>query len=1030
MSITTDSRPTGARISCTRCAPLLVAIIGLSLGVSARSDESTSAPSVPSGKAARDADGGRSGGAPSGDRSRRSRRKPRPDGQAPAELSPSKSDAKSDAKSGADSDIKSDAKQSTPSDDSPSGDSPRGTKQPSDASVAPKSAGSALAPRAKHPKSEKLRFQFRFQPWKDVLDWFADQADLSLVMDAPPQGTFNYSDSRDYTPAEAIDLLNSVLLTKGYTLIRRDRMLMLINLEDGIPPNLISTVPVDSLDTKGDFELVSVLFNLEKLRPEEAEVEIKKLIGPQGSAVALTKSRQILVTETVGRLKAIRSVLMRIEKPEGAGSGLQIIELKIARSEDVLPVVRQLLEIPEDKSVAVDGSIRVASEAGSNRLVVSGRPEKVARAVEVIKGLDVSEPGANPAGRAASSPQLEVYSIGASDPQAVLAIIQTMLAGQSEVRLTIDPKTNSLVAMARPSQHATIRATLAQLQREGQHVEVIRLSRVDPQTAVLSINKLFSDAKGNAPQVDADPTTRQLMIRGTEAQILQIRGLLEKMGESLGSATTGQGGRMRTVPMSPEMARSVLEQAEQLWPTMRTNKIRVVRPSTTRPEGGSSDGALAPPSTQLREIKPSHDSPPAIKPPAELPTPPATKPPASNEKPADPPRPVAERRSPAMPGGARIWFVADEKPASIAPAAKEPPPIVVVPGPDGLIITSDDPEALDEFERLLTKLSEAPAAVGPDVTVFYLKHAKAQAIAETLDLIIAGGTVNSTPSGGSDTAGAASAPPRLGAGRRPLITGAVKITPDQRLNALLVQANRADVDSIEQLLKILDQKESPEDISVAPKPRMIPVLHSRAQEIADILKQVYADRMIENPAAAPGRQPFMLPFMMGGMRGQQQPQPKRDDVAKVSIGVDTRTNTLIVAATDPMFEEVKQLVEQLDVAAGDQDQTVRVVTLHHTSSSAIERALTAIAGDKVEMKNGGQASADQGAQQGYQPPWQNRNGRRTRGGQGGQFGQGGQGGNPAFNGPGQPQMGQPGQPNFGGGGRRYRGGQSGAGPYQ
>ena len=66
-------------------------------------------------------------------------------------------------------------------------------------------------------KAEKLRFQFRFQPWKDVLDWFAQQADLSLVIpETTPQGTFNYSDTREYTPAEAIDLLNSVLQTKGY----------------------------------------------------------------------------------------------------------------------------------------------------------------------------------------------------------------------------------------------------------------------------------------------------------------------------------------------------------------------------------------------------------------------------------------------------------------------------------------------------------------------------------------------------------------------------------------------------------------------------------------------------------------------------------------------------------------------------------------------------------------------------------------------------------------------------------------------
>ena len=43
-------------------------------------------------------------------------------------------------------------------------------------------------------------------PWADVLQWFAEQAGLSLVMNAPPQGTFNYTDDHEYTPAEAIDL--------------------------------------------------------------------------------------------------------------------------------------------------------------------------------------------------------------------------------------------------------------------------------------------------------------------------------------------------------------------------------------------------------------------------------------------------------------------------------------------------------------------------------------------------------------------------------------------------------------------------------------------------------------------------------------------------------------------------------------------------------------------------------------------------------------------------------------------------------
>ena len=39
------------------------------------------------------------------------------------------------------------------------------------------------------------------------------------MMDAPPPGTFNYSNEKEYTADEAIDLLNWVLMAKGYKLV-------------------------------------------------------------------------------------------------------------------------------------------------------------------------------------------------------------------------------------------------------------------------------------------------------------------------------------------------------------------------------------------------------------------------------------------------------------------------------------------------------------------------------------------------------------------------------------------------------------------------------------------------------------------------------------------------------------------------------------------------------------------------------------------------------------------------------------------
>src|SRR5690606_5200011 len=161
-------------------------------------------------------------------------------------------------------------------------------------------------------ESRRLKFSFRFQPWSDVLEWFAQQADLSLVLDAPPPGTFNYTDNREYTVPEAIDLINGVLLTKGYTLVRRERMLMVLNLTDGLPMELLPPIESEALDTRGGLELVSVVSALEGRDATEAEPEIKPLLGPHGPTAAMPRRRHLVVTDRGGKMRWIAAVIESI----------------------------------------------------------------------------------------------------------------------------------------------------------------------------------------------------------------------------------------------------------------------------------------------------------------------------------------------------------------------------------------------------------------------------------------------------------------------------------------------------------------------------------------------------------------------------------------------------------------------------------------------------------------------------------------------------------------------------------------------
>jgi len=189
----------------------------------------------------------------------------------------------------------------------------------------------------------------------------------------------------------------------------------------------------------------------------------------------------------------------------------------------------------------------------------------------------------------------------------------------------------------------------------------------------------------------------------------------------------------------------------------------------------------------------------------------------------------------------------------------------------------------------------------------------------------------------------------------------LRITPDARLNALIVRANPIDLELIQELLGILDQVESPEEVLAQPKPRLIPVHNTQADEIVSILKEVYSDRIgasssSRNSRGFGGMPPFMMMFggaqssrRSTGGRSSSSSSQSAEEPQTMSLGVDARTNSVIVSAPEPLFAEVKELIEQLDIAAVESNQTMRVVTLHKASLTAVEEALTSLMGDSVQV---------------------------------------------------------------------------------
>ncbi len=632
-------------------------------------------------------------------------------------------------------------------------------------------------------------------------------------------------------------------------------------------------------------------------RGAERQVRAYPLRSADPSA-ALTVVRSLLPSVTItvdsnsGSLVAnvlstehekIAQALTQLESSAGEGQAaqVQVYELRTADPKGAYSALSNML--------ANRSGVRISLDPSTQRIVAWAPPaqqEVIRQAIDAMDGADA---------KGAAARRLEVYPLGEADSQTVVNVLDALRGDMPDARLIQDAKSGQLAALARDEEHAMIRAAIERLQSSAPQVQVFSLSEVDPRAASFAVRNLFdNDRSGSRPRVDADVEQQRLYVRATKEQLGEIKKLLLQMGETSLAVDQGSQKRLRVVSLPSARARAALAEIQRIWPQLRPNAVRVVTPSAVAPLlRQSSEPRSNPP---LERPSGASESPPA--PPQEKPggggddagAPPATESPQLTQA---APEPILSRPQ---------------------PTTGEAPPIIVAPGRDSVTIASDDPEALDQFEKLLRTFSGQAARGGREFNVFALKSAEATQVAQTLAKLF-----------GQDAL-------------RPSIFSNVAIVADERLNAVIVKASPSDLATIESLLEALDTFDVPESL-LANKTKRLAFEHARATDIETIIRDLYQAQLTSGST----RKQFPVP---SGLTREQAAVFEQLNAAAsgpvMTLSVDEGTNSLIVVAPGPLLNEVEQLAHSLDTPLRNAQHTVRVLALENISTEALERAMKLI----------------------------------------------------------------------------------------
>jgi type II secretory pathway component GspD/PulD (secretin) len=253
--------------------------------------------------------------------------------------------------------------------------------------------------------------------------------------------------------------------------------------------------------------------------------------------------------------------------------------------------------------------------------------------------------------------------------------------------------------------------------------------------------------------------------------------------------------------------------------------------------------------------------------------------------------------------------------------------VVITVQQGGLVIASQDTESARRGGKPPDDAQRAGCSEHEEFTVFYLKFVPAAVAAALVQEVLGAAEIRAAGEAVAAVAACwAISRPECSATwavgcweacwvAEAAVAAAVRVAgrsrsrPMSRLNALFVRASATDLEMVEELLRIIDREASPEDVQTNAPPRFILVFNTSADEVAAVVKQVYANRLVAD-AGGQQRQPSPEEFLRalrGGGRGGQGggKQEVKSEPAKITVGVDARSNSLIVSAPEPLFLEMQ-----------------------------------------------------------------------------------------------------------------------------
>lgn len=841
----------------------------------------------------------------------------------------------------------------------------------------------------------KVGFQFRQQGWVDLVRWLSDITDEPIDWQELPADTVNLVSPERLSVSETVDLFNRHLLTRGYTMLRLDGGITIVN-TGRIDPGMVQRLSVDALETTGDHTFVRVLLDAGWLSAEKLAEELQAMLSPAGKLTPLATTNRLEAMDVAVNLRIIAKLLGEERDAASRDALAPEFRLRHIPAEEAKTLLEDFLGVKEEKAAPMTpeqmqmmqrmaqqnggklpnqkpkADISIVANVRQNSVLIRAPIDRVVIASEFIKRIDV--PGSALSSLADATSRVDVFRLVSLDPDKLIQIALDMNVLEPTTRIQTDAENQAVIVSGSAADRFIIKSLIERLDGGKRRFEVLQLRRLSATEVAESIAFLMGDdddddddqpsrryfyygysSKDDEKDEDrfrvaANVRFRQILLWANESEMNEVRSLLVKLGELPPPGGSRQTTRMIEATATPATL-EYLRRIQRQWESM--SDIEIVLPDAEL----FRDEIME---QRQRAIESDRERDESTSPESAIETTDVT---------VNGMAPVGLGHRHSVPSvEPKTWVRAQSSmnQDGVRPSTVRPRIVIQLDPMGNLVLRGDDTRALDALEGLMLQFDPPRRPFH----VFKVEHASASLIALDLEDYFRDDHQEGPSQAdrfyswyfdmGSDEDDSPA-----GLGR----DGSLKFLPNSDTGTVVVTgASSAQLRTIGELVMLWDVPE-PINPRRGRFTKLVAIRYGRAASIAETIKDAYRDLLSSNDkvfqTTERGRGDGSGASRSNRARGSELADVDSDNdggssdfsfSGKLSLGIDEVGNTLLISAEgEPLLELIVSMVDKLDQAARPGGEIEVVQMKGEVSSAALQSAIDALGGDSTRRQRGGES---------------------------------------------------------------------------